>query len=186
VSWADQAQCKGDPNPGRWFLNSTNHQNLLDLQDICALCPVRNGCGQAAMDEEAKIGSGGRWGFRAYMTSQQREAIARLGGLRGRDPMKVVLGQTTATKKGKKIVHGHAPPIPENGIEWKRTHTALARKLTRYIELNVKPGRNLPGVVKLCKDLGCTEDRLRTVLDALLQSGTIIEHEPSRYVRTTN
>jgi len=196
MSWDENALCRNDPHPERWF-NYTKKETtlssgkavggILDLQDICALCPVRQGCGEAALAEESKGDSvTGRYGFRAYMTPEQRAAIVRLGGLRGRDPMKVVMGLGKKTKVRGEVVTETVPPIPEQGIEWNRAHTALARKLTRRLRDTVRPGRNIPGDKTLCKFLGCSPERLHVVLDSLLQSGTLLEHEPGKYVLTTN
>lgn len=195
MGWDDNALCKGDPNPGRWFSyikqgrpSVQGEGGILDLQDICALCPVRKPCGEAAMaDEAGTSGDAMRHGFRAYMTPAQRAAIHRLGGLQGRDPMQVVLGLKTATKdKRGKVTHATVPPIPEDGIDWNRAHTALARKLTRRLRDTTRSGRNIPGDKVLCKFLGCSPERLHVVLDSLLQAGTLLEHEPGKYVLTTN
>lgn len=189
MSWYESAYCKDDPNTDRWF--SGRKQDQLDIQDICALCPVRPACGNAAMEEEKGQGADYRTGFRAYMTPGQRVTIERTGGLRGRDPMKVVMGLGTKRKDS----HGQVrtmsvPAIPEGGVDWNRAHTALARKLTKWSEVNVKPGHYLPNDKKLCVMLKCSPERLHKVLDAMLQSGTIIEHtnggRGSRYVRTSN
>lgn len=192
--WAENAACKDDSNPDRWFNFKRQGRpgphtegGILDLQDICAVCSVRKACGEAAFAEEAKTDSVvGRHGFRAYMTPEQRAAIVRLGGLRGRDPMQVVLGITGKTKsKHGKVETTTVPVIPEEGIEWNRAHTALARKLTRHLRATTRSGRNIPGDKVLCKLLGCSPERLHVVLDSLLQSGILIEHEPLRYVLTT-
>jgi hypothetical protein len=74
------------------------------------------------------------------------------------------------------------PPIPTEGIEWNRAHTALARKLVKHLKTARYRGRNIPSDKVLCKYLGCSPQRLHVVLDALLQSGILIEHEPLRYV----
>lgn len=186
--WAELAGCRNDPNPERWFKDPKKH--ILDLQDICALCPVRKACGNAAMEEEHGEGENTRFGFRAYMTPNQRHAIERLGGLRDRDPMKVMLGIQAKTKNKSGVIEtAVGAPIPEEGIILNKAHAALARKLTKWIEAHVVVGSPLPTIARLARLMSCTPVRLRIVLTALTQSGTLSEQRSNsgragtRYLR---
>jgi len=65
------------------------------------------------------------------------------------------------------------PPVPDDGDQWSRHHTTLARKAVRWIVENVNEGDVLPTQTKLCAALGCTPSALRRVMDALVQDGTL-------------
>lgn len=97
MTWHSAAACKGDPLYERWFRMTA--QDIRDMQDICALCPARPGCGNEAMKDEGDVDSASRHGFRAYMTPVQRAQIHKNGGLRGRDPMLVVKGMAKQKKR---------------------------------------------------------------------------------------
>jgi WhiB family redox-sensing transcriptional regulator len=57
---------------------------------ICRSCPVRRDCLEQAMKEEGSAAAG-RYGVRGYLTPQERRKLYRVGGLRGRDPVKLRL-----------------------------------------------------------------------------------------------
>lgn len=133
-------------------------------QSICAGCVVRQSCADQCMLEEADADEQHRFGFRAYMTAEQRVSIQRRGGLNGRDPMKLVQG-----RDGKRRV----PPVPVDGDKWSRHHTTLARKVVRWVVDNVDIGAQLPQQAELATTLECKAEPLRRVLRALVQDGTL-------------
>lgn len=131
---------------------------------LCATCPVRVECGTQAMAEEQGVPVEYRAGLRAYMTPAQRESVERRGGLNGRDPMLLVLGDDG----GRRV-----PPVPDDGDKWPRHLTTLARKVVRWIVEHVEIGCDLPTSQEMCKSLGCNPTPLRRVLHALVQDGTL-------------
>lgn len=133
-------------------------------RSICAVCPARLQCGADALEEEWGSRQEHRHGLRAYMTPAQRHAIERQGGLNGRDPMKVVLGNG-----GRRPV----PGLPDDGDNWSRHHTTLARKVLPWIIEHVEIGEELPTQAHICAQLGCNPSPLRRVMEALVQDGTL-------------
>lgn len=130
-------------------------------QEVCKFCPVRKECGEQAMFEEGDAGDDKRFGFRAYMTAEQRTSVNRRGGLKGRDPMRVVRGWAGSA------------PIPVEGDRWSRHHTTLARKTVVWLIENVPEGEQLPTQAKMCAALACQPGPLRRVMDALVSDGTV-------------
>ena len=61
--WVKLAKCVGDQEERWWRMTP---QNILDCQDICALCPARKGCG-----EQALIGVLGEAQFRHHPQAGQ-------------------------------------------------------------------------------------------------------------------
>lgn len=133
-------------------------------RSICAACPVRVQCGTDALEEERNDRPDHRHGLRAYMTPAQRISIERQGGLHGRDPMKVVIGTG-----GKRPI----PGLPDEGDNWSRHHTTLARKTLRWLVDNVAVGAELPTQSAMCTALECNPSPLRRVMEALVQDGTL-------------
>ena len=134
------------------------------MQFVCAQCPVRIQCAEEAMLQEGDSDELVRFGFRGYMTPQQRASLARRGGLRGRDPIDVVEG-----RDGDRRV----PPIPLHGDKWSRHHTTLARKIIPYLNSNCEVGALIPTRAQLCEALGCKLTPLNRVLKALVQDGVL-------------
>lgn len=168
-SWADRAACNG-MSPRLFFEHTEDTHPTVRVpaiekaQGICAACPVRTECGNRAMVEEGGSDESMRFGFRAYMTPQQRVSIHRRGGLLGRDPMQVVNG-----RDGDRDV----PPVPVEGDRWSRHHTTAARKVVKWVNCNRKVGAKLPTLMKLSEELGIHHQPLKRVLDALVQDGTL-------------
>lgn len=133
-------------------------------QTICASCTERIPCSTQAMMEEGGTDETMRFGFRAYMTPEQRVSIHRRGGLLGRDPMYLVNGID-----GDRLV----PGVPIEGDRWSRHHTTLARKVVKWVNANRKVGKQLPTVAALARTLECHPQPLKRVLDALVQDGTL-------------
>jgi hypothetical protein len=157
--WLDDAVCVGS-DTDVFFDDELRDE----AKAICAACPVRKECGEQALLEEEGTSEDERAGFRAYMTPQQRVSVERRGGLKGRDPMRLVLGRDGR----RKIL-----PIPEEGDRWSRHHTTLARKVVAWVVDNVEIGEALPTQGQLCKVLQCNPDPLRRVLSALVLDGTL-------------
>ena len=171
--WVNYAACKGSDQK-QWFLTGVNA--MLACRAICAECPARKGCGEAAFkEEETQL----RFGFRAYMTPAQRETIARQGGLRGRDPMDVVEGINRQHRK--KLL---APPLDDDGgPKWTRVHETLARRLRRWLPENVAPNDWLPDTGVILQDMNTVPDRLQLVLDALVRDGTLTCAAAGSYIQ---
>lgn len=131
---------------------------------LCAACTARTACGALALVEEQGLDAELRFGLRAYMTPAQRESIERRGGLKDRDPMQLVLGDDN----GRRV-----PPVPDDGDNWPRHLTTLARKVVRWLIENVEVGGVLPAKSAICDAIGCNPTPLRRVLDALVQDGTL-------------
>lgn len=173
--WVKEAQCLGQE---AIFLNDKLKGYTELCRPMCAVCPVRQECGEQAMVEEAGADLAGRWFVRAYMTPAQRVSLHRRGGLKGRDPMHLVLGID-----GDRTI----PPVPDEGDRWSKHHTTLARKLVRYLDDNVKRGDVIEKRVWLQAALNCNPLPLDRVLDALVQDGTLdtvgaLPHKNRRYV----
>ena len=98
------------------------------------------------------------------MTPAQRQSIHRRGGLKGRDPMKLVKGDDN----GRRV-----PPIPDEGDRWSKHHTTLARKLIRHLAANAEVGKRIDRFAALVVILDCNPAPLQRVLDALVQDGTL-------------
>lgn len=155
--WVDEALCIGLSDV---FL--ADDYDVDECRSWCALCPVRVECGDQAMLEEG--GTDQRWFVRAYMTPEQRVSIHRRGGLKGRDPMALVMGQD----EGRAV-----PPVPDEGDRWSKHLTTLSRKLVREVLLGMERGQHLPPSVPLCEMLQCNPAPLARVLEALVQDGTL-------------
>lgn len=160
--WVLDAQCAGHAD---LFLAEPQTKALLaEERDVCSVCPVRVECGERALEEEGTLDLSNRFYTRAYMTPPQRLSIQRRGGLKGRDPMKLVLGDDN----GRRV-----PPIPDEGDKWSKHHTTLARKLVRWLAETCELGQRLPTNDLLQKHLECNPAPLQRVLDALVQDGTL-------------
>lgn len=168
--WVKDAAClRSDPkiffdNIEDELREGEKRKAIIIAQNICAHCPVRIECGEEAMRAELNSSADYRCGFRAYMTKEQRASIARRGGLKGRDPMRLVKGWD-----GKRRV----PPVPVDGDKWTRHHTTLARRLVRWLVEHVEIGADLPAQSEMCSTLKCQPEPLRRVLQALVQDGTL-------------
>lgn len=165
--WMKDAICAGSGSDA-FFPDPADHQDIEDKKEraraICAVCPVRTECCEQAMVEEAGEPIDFRFGIRGWTTPAQRISIERRGGLKGRDPMKLVQGDDN----GRAV-----PPVPDGGDNWSRHHTTLARKVVKWLVDNVAVGCKLPTQSKLCEELQCNPAPLRRVLDALVQDGTL-------------
>jgi len=167
--WLDEAICAGsDP---RLFFEDTDYGSweerapgIAHARSMCAACPGRQGCAEQALVEEGDTPAYNRYGFRAGMTPEQRESIHRRGGLNGRDPIKLIAG-----KDGRRRV----PPVPDEGDQWNRHHTTLARKVMRWLDDFIGIGEELPPQAKICEILSERAQPMRRVLDALVQDGTL-------------
>ena len=170
--WVKLAKCVGDQEERWWRMTP---QNILDCQDICALCPARKGCGEQALIEEGDVDAVSRYGFRAYMTPAQRTTVHRMGGLQGRDPMLVVTGNEDV------------PGIPEEGLPWSRHHASLAKRIREYLAEHPRLV-SLPSRAQLSRLFACSVPLLTRVLEGLVQDGTLsfAPNSKRRFVRNPN
>lgn len=157
--WVLESQCAGHDDV--FLPDVLTPKAVAHCRDICAVCPVRIECGEQSLTEEGNSDIANRFYVRAYMTPGQRLSVHRRGGLKGRDPMKLVKGDDN----GRSV-----PPIPDEGDRWSKHLTTLARKLIREFR-DLPVGTALPG--DLSERLGCNVMPLARVLDDLVRDGTL-------------
>lgn len=160
--WVLESQCAGHDDV--FLPDVLTPKAVAHCRDICAVCPVRIECGEQSLTEEGNSDIANRFYVRAYMTPGQRLSVHRRGGLKGRDPMKLVKGDDN----GRSV-----PPIPDEGDRWSKHHLTLARKLIRWMSEACPVGQKLPASAVIQEHLGCNPAPLQRVLEALVQDGTL-------------
>lgn len=159
--WVRGARClREGVDPAVFY----DEERVGDARAVCARCPVRSQCATQALVEEGSSAVELRSGIRGYLTPAQRSTIAKRGGLAGVDPLALATGWD-----GERRI----PSIPDDGDQWSRHHTTLARKVVRWLVDNVDVGATLPTQASMCKALSCHPTPLRRVMEALVQDGTL-------------
>jgi hypothetical protein len=156
----EDSSCKNMPTE---MFFPENQTGTLKAKAVCALCPVRKPCAEQAFIEEGSAPYG-RYGIRGWMTPAQRDVVYRRGGLRGRDPKRLLLG-----RDGRRKIR----PVPDEGLDWSRHHTTLARKMCVWMEGRLNVGQRVPSVTKLCQLLSCNPVPLAKVLEELVEVGVL-------------
>lgn len=188
MSWVARAACAGlgdevffdDP----WPLDDEGvegwNQDAVDrARAVCAGCPVRIPCYEAAMLEEDGSAEVMRHGMRGGATPSQRYSIWRRDSGsciqcgETYDPLGLVAGD---------VVCGcgsfSEPPIPDTGDEWYPRHDALLAKLTSYLLEKTEPGDRILPPYRMLEELGHRrKDDMPLCYDRLIADGLIVRGE---------
>lgn len=77
MSWADNAACQGEDRE-LFFVHDRRHPHAAkEALSICATCPVKQECLEAAIVEEQGLGYGYRYGIRGGTTPTERWVLSR-------------------------------------------------------------------------------------------------------------
>lgn len=175
--WQNRALCKGltrlfyddvyGPDEGN---GPADPAGLSAARAVCAACPVRGECFAQVMEDEAGMAAEKRYGIAAGMTPEQRWSAEKRNSVRdakGRilDPLKVIDGRLPDRK---------VTPIPDEGDQWTRRHTTLARKFVAWLAAETKNGTEIPGPHKMSQMLDkARPGDMQRVYDALVNDGTL-------------
>ena len=189
MSFYDRAACLGLP-PEMFFEDvwveddegtvvDVNEDALARARAVCAGCPVRVPCIEAAMDEEDGSADARRHGMRAGLTPSQRYSIWR------RDSLRCIQCRETYDPLG--LIAGEAvcgcgsftePPIPDEGDTWYPRHDALLAKLIEYLLTKTKPGDRILPPYRMLLELGHRrKDDLPLCYERLIDDGLIVRGE---------
>lgn len=192
--WQDDALCKGSTNAFYDDVYGADEGNgepvdtaaLQRARGVCSICPVRTECFAQVMEDEAGSAADKRFGITAGMTPEQRWSAEKRGtvtDVKGRtlDPLRVIDGRLPDRK---------VSPIPDEGDQWTRRHTTLARKFVVWLVENTKNGTEIPGPHKMSQTLDkARPGDMQRVYDAMVNDGTLKQkgNGPTRtYVRRRN
>ena len=81
TSWRDDAACKDDPTPDRWFVSPANRQGTEAAKAVCKRCPVAADCLRYALADPSLTGI---WG----MTTDNQRGRMRKGTPRPLPPIR--------------------------------------------------------------------------------------------------
>jgi hypothetical protein len=185
LDWRDRAACSALP-PDTFFEDvipsnadgtdgALNHDGLVFARTVCASCPVRLQCHEAAMLEEAGSAANRRHGVRGGVTPAQRYSLWRrdswaclqCGDVY--DPLGIVAGEAVCS-----CGWNEEPPIPDVGDQWFPRHDELLRLLIAWLLEETVPGDRVPPPYKMLAILGYRrKDDMPLIYDRLLDDGLL-------------
>lgn len=160
---------------------------LARAKAVCATCPVRVQCHEAAMAEEAGAAESRRFGVRGGITPGQRYSIWRRDSMRCErcgetyDPLGLVAGEAVCS-----CGEFSEPVIPHEGDTWYPRHDGLHQRLVDYLLANTEPGDRILPPYRMLEELGHRrKDDLPLVYKRLIEDGLIVRGERrGEYYRT--
>lgn len=164
----------------------THLDKLVEARSICDRCPVRRQCYGETMTLEAGAAPDRRPGFRAGMTGPQRWSAEHRSAVRcpvcntPLDPNAVREGEVACVNECQ--IDRAMPAIPDEGDQWTRRHTTLARKIVRWLMEQVAVGEEIPRPHALAKIMNERRTDMCRVFDALVADGTL-EFDGNTYRR---
>lgn len=186
MSWGERAACSGLP-VNRFFNDVWPDEETLAIDEeafdrarsVCASCPVRLNCFEAAMIEEGGSAVTRRWGVRGGVTPAQRYSIWRRDASACEqcsetfDPLGLVEGEVVCS-----CGDFTEPPIPLDGDTWYPRHDALLKRLIDYLLERTKPGDRILPPYRMLLELGHRrKDDLPLCYDRLIADGLILRGE---------
>lgn len=171
-----------------WDHRSVDHAALEAVREVCGGCPVRRECHTDAMEEEGERPVKLRHGLRALLTPAQRYTLSKR---KWRCRCGVALDPAHLQQGVRRcpimcgVPHRKVPAIPDQGEEWTRRHTEVARLVLEWMEENVEVGEQMPTSVDLHLTLNVRRAYIDRVYAALTQDG-VLHRTGNRYTRTSH
>lgn len=188
MTWEDRAACTG--LPGSMFFEDVwptgeEQDGPLDAdaleraKAVCATCPVRVACYEAAMAEEGGAAESRRHGVRGGVTPGQRYSVWRRDSIRCErcgetyDPLGLVAGDAVC-----ECGAFTEPAIPPEGDTWYPRHDGLLKRLTEYLLEKTVPGDRILPPYRMLEELGHRrKDDMPLVYQRLIDDGLIVRGE---------
>ncbi len=185
MSWQDFAACKATL-PSVFFEDA--EAGGTEAVVICAMCPVRGECLEAALADEEDAAPTYRFGVRGGLTPALRYTVATRARLRCRscnalhDPIDLANGILRCT-----AFCGETPArafrTDNDYGPWLPRLTGLGHLVISWVSENVAQGEQLPSPTALARSLKQRKEDTVRVYQALVEDAFILRSGRSKYVR---
>lgn len=189
--WLDDAACKGATGYP-FFTNLPDESGqggdsdgVVAARRYCDSCPVRSECILEAVHYEHGAEPSRRNGVWAGYTPAQRQSAERRNAISCAvcgatfDPALVRIG-IVRCPVDKRHVDRVLPPIPDEGDQWSKRHTTLARRVLKHLDA----GGPVPRPRRLSVEFAVREQDMARVFAALVLDGTLRRNTRGDYLRT--